>query len=73
MVVLRTPLYAGFGPTFANEKLRLSPIICALNAVLPGMIKRGCGKRIVKAAAIGWTARDCVGCWYNLTGPITNG
>ena len=25
VAILRQPLYAGFGPTFANEKLRLAP------------------------------------------------
>ena len=46
MVVLRTPLYAGFGPTFANEKLRLAPHHLKLSTPLlrQGMIKAGLWK-----------------------------
>jgi hypothetical protein len=46
LVVLRTPLYAGFGPTFANEKLRLHPHHLVLSTPLlrQGMIEAGLWK-----------------------------
>src|ERR1035438_1316713 len=46
MVVLRTPLYAGFGPTFANEKLRLAPhhLVLSTPVLRQGMIKAGLWK-----------------------------
>lgn len=72
LAVLRTPLYAGFGPTFANEKLRLSPHHLVLSTPLlrRGMIESGLWKAHrpgIRHRA--WRQRrDCVGMLVQLDG-----
>jgi hypothetical protein len=72
MDILRGPLYAGFGPTFANEKLRAKPhsLILSTPVLREGMIKAG----LWKPGRPGnrhrsWRARrDCVGMLVQLDG-----
>jgi hypothetical protein len=72
LTVLRTPLYAGFGPTFANEKLRLAPHHLVLSTPLlrRGMIEAGLWKAHrpgIRHRA--WRQRrDCVGMLVQLDG-----
>jgi hypothetical protein len=70
--ILRGPLYAGFGPTFANEKLRGKPhgLILSTPVLREGMIEAG----LWKPGRPGnrhrsWRARrDCVGMLIQLDG-----
>lgn len=72
LAVLRTPLYAGFGPTFANEKLRLPPhrLVISTPLLRRGMIEAGLWKAHrpgVRHRA--WRQRrDCVGMLVQLDG-----
>jgi hypothetical protein len=70
--VLRDPLYAGFGPTFANEKLRGKPhrLILSTPVLREGMIKAGLWKpgRPGNRHRSWRTRRDCVGMLIQLDG-----
>lgn len=72
LAVLRTPLYAGFGPTFANEKLRGHPhhLVISTPLLRQAMITAGLWKAHrpgVRHRA--WRQRrDCVGMLVQLDG-----
>ena len=72
IAILRQPLYAGFGPTFANEKLRLAPHHLVLSTPLlrRGMIEAGLWKAHRKGSRHrAWRQRrDCVGMLVQLDG-----
>lgn len=72
MAILRGPLYIGFGPTFANEKLRLAPhhLVLSTPVLRQGMIKAGLWKAHRKGSRHrAWRQRrDCVGMLVQLDG-----
>ncbi|MDQ2949599.1 MAG: ISNCY family transposase [Acidobacteriota bacterium] len=72
LAVLRGPLYVGFGPTFANEKLRLKPhyLVLSTPVLRQGMINAGLWKAHRKGSRHrAWRARrDCVGMLVQLDG-----
>jgi hypothetical protein len=72
IAILRQPLYVGFGPTFANEKLRLAPHHLTLSTPLlrRGMIEAGLWKAHRKGSRHrAWRQRrDCVGMLVQLDG-----
>ena len=72
IAILRDPLYVGFGPTFANEKLFGKPHHLALSTPVlrQGMIQAGLWKTRRKGSRHrAWRARrDCVGMLIQLDG-----
>lgn len=72
IAILKGPLYAGFGPTFANEKLRLKPHFLELSTPVlrQGMIAAGLWKAHRKGSRHrAWRQRrDCVGMLVQLDG-----
>lgn len=72
MAILRQPLYVGFGPTFANEKLRIAPHHLRLSTPVlrQGMIDAGLWKAHRKGSRHrAWRQRrDCVGMLVQLDG-----
>ena len=72
IAILKRPLYSGFGPTFANEKLRAHPygLVLSTPVLREGMIQAG----LWKPGRPGnrhrsWRARrDCVGMLIQLDG-----
>ena len=72
IAILRGPLYVGFGPTFANEKLRGKPhhLILSTPVLRQGMIHAGLWKAHRKGGRHrAWRQRrDCVGMLVQLDG-----
>ena len=72
IAILRDPLYVGFGPTFANEKLRGKPhcLILSTPVLRQGMIKAGLWKAHRQGSRHrSWRQRrDCVGMLVQLDG-----
>jgi hypothetical protein len=70
--ILKDPLYTGFGPTFANEKLREKPchLILSTPVLRRGMIEAGLWKARRKGSRHrAWRQRrDCVGMLVQLDG-----
>lgn len=72
IVILRDPIYRGFGPTFANEKLRGKPhhLILSTPVLRQGMIEAGLWKAHRQGSRHrAWRQRrDCVGMLVQLDG-----
>jgi len=72
IAILRDPLYTGFGPTFANEKLRLHPhrLVLSTPVLRQGMIQAGLWKPHRRGSRHrAWRARrECVGMLVQLDG-----